>query len=298
MTIKELNDYQMICSKGSLSKAAKALFITPQGLGRMLKNLEAELECTLIHRGASGMELTESGMCLLEYARQVTAAYDKMKEKIDELQGCVQGSVELLLANDLIRLMDLDCFGEFRRLHPKITCSCREYPDRMVEQYLAEGLGSAALSIGPFSADLFHIQPLMQCRLCLIAYEGHPLWEKAAVTVEDLMDVPLCLENSSFKINEFVQRKCWLQGFEPNIVQETSTYDLCYRLCRMKRAVSVVPDFIHEDMKTEGLRQIPFEDPEMALEIAFLTPKSRTTEQAVDTFCGFLKNRLGQTTGS
>ena len=50
MTIKDLKDYQVICSKGSLNKAAKELFITPQGLGRMLKNLEAELECTLLNR--------------------------------------------------------------------------------------------------------------------------------------------------------------------------------------------------------------------------------------------------------
>ena len=62
MTIKDLKDYQIICSKGSLSKAAKALFITPQGLSRVLKNLEAELECTLVNRVASGLELTESGL--------------------------------------------------------------------------------------------------------------------------------------------------------------------------------------------------------------------------------------------
>ena len=60
MTIKELKDYLVICSKGSLSKAAKALFITPQGLSRVLKNLETELECTLVNRVASGLELTES----------------------------------------------------------------------------------------------------------------------------------------------------------------------------------------------------------------------------------------------
>ena len=293
MTIKELKDYQIICSKGSLSRAAKDLFITPQGLGRMLKNLEAELECTLINRGAAGMELTESGMCLLDYAQKVTAEYDKMKEKIEGIQGSVRGSLELLLANDLIRVIDLDCFEEFRRMYPKITFSCREYPDRMVEQYLAEGQGNAAISIGPFASDLFHIQTLMHCRLCLIAYEGHPLCEKAEVTIEDLMDQPLCLENSSFKINEFVQRKCWFKDFEPDIVYEASTLDLCYKMCRMKKGISVVPEFVHEDMKTDGLVQIPFADRDMALEIALLTPKSKTAAPAVDMFCSYLKNKRG-----
>ena len=293
MTIKELKDYQVICSKGSLSRAAKALFITPQGLSRVLKNLETELECTLVNRVASGLELTESGVCLLDYARKVTAEYDKMKEKIESIQGSVQGSVELLLAYDVIRLLDPDCFGEFRRMYPKITFSCREYPDRIVEQQLAEGQGNAAISIGPFAADLFHIQPLMHCRLCLIVPEGHSLCAKKEVTIEDLMDEPLYLENNSFKINEFVQRKCWLKGFEPNIRFEASSFDICYKMCRMKKGIAVVPDFVHEDMKTDGLVRIPFSDTDMALEIAFLIPRNKGTEHAVEKFCSYLTNKLG-----
>lgn len=293
MTIKELKDYQVICSRGSLSKAAKSLFITPQGLSRVLKNLETELDCTLVNRVTSGLELTESGICLLEYARMVTAEYDKTKEKIENIQGSVHGSVDLLMAYDVIRLLDLDCFDEFRRMYPQITFSCREYPDRMVEQQLAEGRGNLALSIGPFAEELFYIQRLMYCRLCLIVPEGHPFCGKTEVTVEDLMDVPLNLENNSFKINEVVQRQCWLKGFEPNIVFEASSFDICYKLCRMKKGVSVVPEFVHEDMKTDGLVQIPFADTDMALEIALLIPKNRATERAVERFCSYLTNKLG-----
>ena len=293
MTIKELYDYQVICSKGSLSKAAKALFITPQGLSRVLKNLETELGCTLVNRVASGLELTESGVCLLEYARNTTAEYEKMREKVESIQESVHGNVELLMAYDLIRLLEPECFEDFRRMYPKITFSCREYPDRMVEQQLVEGKGNAALSIGPFAADLFRIQPLMYCRLCLIVYEGHPLCEKETVSVEDLMDEPLCLENCNFKINEFVQRKCWLKGFEPNIVYESSSFDICYKMCRMKKGIAVVLEFVHEDMKTDGLVRIPFADSDMALEVALLTPQNRASEHAVDKFCSYLKNKLG-----
>ena len=292
MTIKELKDYQEICSKGSLSRAAKALFITPQGLSRVLKNLETELECTLVNRVASGLELTESGTCLLEYARRTTTEYDRMKEKIEGIQGSVHGSVELLMAFDVIRLLNPDCFAEFQRMYPKINFSYREFPDRMVEQQLVDGQGNAALSVGPFATDLFHIHPLLSSRLCLIAYEGHPLSEKTEVTVEDLMEEPLYLENSSFKINEFVQRKCWIKGFEPNIVFEASSFDICYKMCRMKKGISVVPEFIHEDMKTDGLVRIPFAETDMTMEVAFLIPRNRPAEFAVDKFCTYLKNKL------
>lgn len=290
MTIKELEEYQMICSKGSLSKAAKALFITPQGLSRVLKNLETELDCTLVNRVASGLELTESGKCLLEYARKATAEYDRMKEKIESIQESAYGSVELLMAYDLIRLLGTDCFADFQKQHPQISVTCWEYPDRIAERMLAEDQGNMGISIGPFAGDLFRIQPLMKRRLCLIVYEGHPLAGKNEVTVEDLKEEPLFMENSSFKINEFVQRQCWFKGFEPNIVFEASSFDICYKMCRMKKGISVVLDFVHEDMKADGLVRIPFAEPDMEMEIALLIPKNRPGEHAVDKFCTYLKN--------
>lgn len=292
MTIKELEEYQVICSKGSLNKAAKALFITPQGLSRVLKNLETELDCTLVNRIASGLEVTESGKCLLEYARKVTAEYDRMKERIESIQERAYGSVELLMAYDVIRLLGTDCFADFQTMNSQISVTCWEYPDRIAERMLAENQGNVGISIGPFAGELFHIQPLMKCRLYLIVYEGHPLSDKAQVTVEDLKEEPLYMENSSFKINEFVQRQCWLKGFEPNIVFEASSFDICYKMCRMKKGISVVLDFVHEDMKTDGLVRIPFAEPNMEMEIALLIPKNRPREHAVETFCSYLKETL------
>lgn len=291
MTFKELEAYQIICGKGSLNKASKELFITPQGLGHMLKNLEKELECTLVNRTASGLELTECGKYLLDYSQLVTSDYEKLKEKIERIQGSVQGSVDLLMAYDMIRVFDPDCFEDFLQRYPGIALSYREYPDRVTERMLMEGQGSAAISIGPFSEDLFYVRPLLNCPLSLIVYEGHPLCDKNEVSVSDLIGEPLFIVNSSFKINEFIHRQCWLCGFEPTIVYETSSFDICCKMCRMKKGITILPDIVYQDIKTEGLVQIPFADPWMNLEIAFLTQKNGSNEQSTDKLYHYLKNR-------
>ena len=80
MTIKELEEFRVICEKGSLAKASKELYMSPQGLSRVLKNLETELDCTLVNRTATGLELTESGECLRDYAEIVLEEYEKLKK--------------------------------------------------------------------------------------------------------------------------------------------------------------------------------------------------------------------------
>ena len=43
MTIQELEYFKIICREKSITKAARQLYITPQGVSKTLKNLESEL---------------------------------------------------------------------------------------------------------------------------------------------------------------------------------------------------------------------------------------------------------------
>jgi len=292
MTIKELEEFRVICRRGSLAKASKELYMSPQGLSRVLKNLETELDCTLVNRISSGLELTESGECLRDYAEIVLKEYDKLKKNIEKIRASADGAVDLLMAYDVIRYLTPECIMDFQRIYPNVTFSFQEYPDRTVERMLMEKKGNVALSIGPFAGECFDVYSLKKCNLGLLVYEGHPLAGRTQVCVEDLIDEKLYLENSSFKLNELVQSRCWNKGFEPNIVFETNGFDLCYKMCRLKRGITITVDFIHEDMKTEGLVMIPFVEKDMVWEIGLLTLKDKMMEPAVEKFCHFIENRL------
>lgn len=291
MTIKELEEFRVICQRGSLAKASKELFMSPQGLSRVLKNLENELDCTLVNRVVSGIELTESGECLKNYAETVLKEYDKLRKEIENIKNIEEGAVDLVSAYDVVRYLTPECLTEFQEMYPNISFSFVEYPDRIVEKMLLNKEGNAALSIGPFAGDCFEVRPVKKCKLGLLVYDGHPLAGKATAKIEDLQGENLYLENRSFKINELIHSKCWNKGFEPKLAFEANGFDLCYKMCRMKKGISVTVDFIHEDMKCDGVQMIPFAaEEEMFWEIGFLTLKEKTNEQAIETFYNFLEN--------
>ena len=68
MDIHDLKIFLTIAQEGSVSKASKILYMTPQGTSKVLKNLETEMGCQLFIRDKSGMKLTESGERFREYA--------------------------------------------------------------------------------------------------------------------------------------------------------------------------------------------------------------------------------------
>lgn len=48
MDLNELEYFKMVCEQKSISKAAHALYMTPQGLRRIIKNIANEMEVTLM----------------------------------------------------------------------------------------------------------------------------------------------------------------------------------------------------------------------------------------------------------
>lgn len=268
--------------------------MSPQGLSRVVKNLENEFKCTLLTRTAAGIELTESGECLKNYAGETLQSYRKLCTELEQIQRNAEGAVDLLSAYDVIRYLTPECILDFRQTHPNVSFSFEEWPDRIVEQRLVEKKGNVALSVGPFQNHCFDVKILARRRMGLLVYEGHPLWNRSRVSATDLLGQPLYLENSNFKLNELVQSCCWGKGFEPDIVFETNGFELCYKMCRGKKGLSVTVDFVHEDMGTDDVRMIPFAEPELVWEIGLLTEKENTNEPAVQQFCRFLEKVLCQ----
>ena len=66
MDTKDLRSFMRVYEEKSINKAAKQLFITPQGLSRVIHNLETDLGTSLFERTPGGMIPTESGTYLYE----------------------------------------------------------------------------------------------------------------------------------------------------------------------------------------------------------------------------------------
>jgi len=71
MTFQQLKYFIEVVNSGSISKAAKSLFITQPSLSSAVKDLETEVGIELFTRTPKGITLTTDGIEFLGYARQV-----------------------------------------------------------------------------------------------------------------------------------------------------------------------------------------------------------------------------------
>lgn len=71
----------MVAEKGTISEAAKALFISQPSLTNAIKELENEMQITIFNRTNKGINVSNAGDEFLAYARQVIEQANLLEEK-------------------------------------------------------------------------------------------------------------------------------------------------------------------------------------------------------------------------
>ena len=260
MNIRDLAVFNTVAREKSLTKASKFLYMTPQGVSKVIKNLESEYGCELFARTQGRMELTESGECFLSYAQSMSAEHHQMRMDLLAIKQKQKGVVNLLSAYGILRLVTPECIEVFRKEHPEIEFNYAEYPDCQVERRFMEREGNVAFTIGRVDESLYDVYDLEQFPIMLLVNKNHPLARQKTVSINEIRNQPLYIESEEFKIYHQIVGRCQEAGFEPNIKFQTSGFSLCTKMVKANKGISVIVDFVFDDMSGGELVAIPFVD--------------------------------------
>lgn len=284
MNTRNMDCFCAITREKSITKASKVLYMSPQGLSKIIKNIENELGAKLLIRTSSGIELTQSGQCFYEKVCKILSDYRDMKNDILHIEQRDAGVIDLISAYGILRLLTPECIRQFCQSYPEIEFTYREYPDREVERKFQKKDGNVAFSIGPFEEGLYDKTELASCPVRLLVHRSHPLAKRQAVSIGDIQGEPLFIESSEFKIHHLILEKCREAGFCPDIAFETSGFSLCHKMCREGKGISVTLDFISEDMSMDQLACVPFDGEGYQWTAYMLTRKGEPRTAEVELF--------------
>ena len=81
MTLQQLRYVVTVAEKGTLSDAAKELFISQPALTKAIRELEDEMNISIFNRTNKGVIVSHEGDRFLGYARQVLEQTDLLEEQ-------------------------------------------------------------------------------------------------------------------------------------------------------------------------------------------------------------------------
>lgn len=198
MTIQQLRYIILVAEKGSITEAAKSLFISQPSLSAAIKEVEKEAKITIFNRNRTGISLTTEGMEFLGYARQVIQQMELLESRYinsssKKIHFCVSTQHYTFTANAFVELVQQ--FGQEKyefilnetQTHQIIEDVRNRFCDLGI-LYLCESnknvLSKKFEEYGLIFRELFKASPHVFLR------REHPLASHEKITLKDLYPYP------------------------------------------------------------------------------------------------------------
>src|SRR2546421_4291510 len=158
----QVEGFLEVARRGSVSRAAEALFITQPTLTARLHGLERELGTPLFLRTPHGMRLTDAGRAWIPFAERALRALVDGRDALEQVMTASAGHLMIAAAPAVSTYVLPELLERFVAAHPRVEVSVRTgHSEDVVELVLRDevqvGLGRAIrhpdLELRPFPTE-------------------------------------------------------------------------------------------------------------------------------------------------
>lgn len=253
-----------VARRGSVRKAAEALFLTPSALDRRIQDLEAELGTALFERHARGMRLTAAGEIFLHHARAQRADFERVRAEIEQLKGLQRGTVSIVASQAMVHTVLPDVIHRFGRQHPGVAFAVTVADHAAVILALREFQADLGLVYNvPVAAD---IAPLMQVDqpLCAVMAHDHPLARQSTVKMSECLRYPTALPDPTLGGRMLLDTFFARSSLKPRIVLESNSFEMLRNYVRHGDAITFQMALGTTEAMRDGTLARPIVDPGLA----------------------------------
>ena len=214
MTLQQLKYMITIAEKGSITEAAKELYISQPSLSGAIKDVEKEVKITIFNRCRAGVALTTEGMEFLGYARQVVQQMELLESKYinnlpEKQRFCVSSQHYTFGANAFVELVQQ--FGQERyefilnetQTHQVIKDVRNRFSDLGI-LYLSKNNENVLMKV--FEENNLKFYEIFSAAPHVFLRREHPLAKKETIKLEDLKPYPrLSFVQGTYESSNFAE---------------------------------------------------------------------------------------------
>lgn len=236
--------------------AASKLFLSPQGLSKIIKSLEDECGTALFIRSKEGFVPTESGKLFYEKSKTVTRDLNDMFSAIQALNDKEQ-RFKVGFAAGTLRAIDIAEVNRFMESNPQVLASWSEYENKQILNRILNDEISFGFLVGKPNDSNLVAKLVKSVGLVVYVYKGHRFWDADQIEISDLNQELIISMNEKYRVYHDVINACHLNGFMPNIIARVGEGESIYRLVKNKIGIGISPKFFEDD---DDIRAIDIKD--------------------------------------
>lgn len=168
---------------GSISEAARELRISQSSVSIQIKQFEESLGHRLLDRIKRGVELTESGQIVFQYAERVFQDVGRVREALEAIEYQVRGSVSVGTVNSIGIYVLPEVVKLFNEAFPEARVSIDLRSSRELVEAVRIGRIDLAILVSSRRYEGLTGVPLRKNKMFLVAPPDHPILASKEITL-------------------------------------------------------------------------------------------------------------------
>lgn len=301
MNMKQALYFKTIAQYGTITAAAKQLYISQPSLSQTLRQIEDEVGTPLFDRSTSPFHLTYAGERYLKAVEAMLDIETRLKEEIESIRRDDGGRLRLGIS--VTRAMQVlpDVIPTFTKAYPNVTIELTEAASASLEGLLQKGQIDLALAALEANEANIAYELIEKESIGILAGKGSQLAQLvpsgtpiSLEMVEKEAFVSLDTSHSSRIIQDRLFRR---YNIRPKILLETSSLEVARRVALKSGACMVLPDvYADEFVFNSGGAFYPLKDYENHRHFYACYRNDENTKKYIRDFVSITTSVLNQTT--
>lgn len=291
MTFRQMELFIKVCEEESINKAAGLLFISQQGLSKMIRDLEEELDCILLERHQKGVKPTNCGQYFLGECKNMINKKSFISEHISEIKGFKQEVIYIGMSFGIIAITGYKSILLFEDTHKDIKIEYCDQTDFQLENNFAKGDYNFCLTTSTLDKDLFISEHVKSEAIYLCIPNEHPLYDKPNISMIDLANETFCMYTKQFHIRHNFDKSCEKVGIKVNIALSSNDLNSIKDIAKENGLLFIAPEHTI-NFKNTNIRYYVFPDKFLKWDIYFIRRKSTILTNNTTLFYNYLKENI------
>lgn len=201
MDIRTLRYFVEVVRQQSFTRAAEKLFVTQPTISKMLKNLEDELNCTLLIRDGRKLLLTDTGRVVFERGLAILAEFRQLEAELSDINHLNKGLLRLGIP-PMVGVLMAGPISLFRQRYPGVELKISEFGGLTVQQAVMNGELDVAMTALPVEEESgLTTLSLFSHPLCVLVPRSEQWVRCESIAPDALAAHPLLIYNEDFALS-------------------------------------------------------------------------------------------------
>ncbi|GAA0447421.1 LysR family transcriptional regulator [Lentibacillus halophilus] len=285
MDIRHLEYFFEVAKHLNFTKAAQSLHVSQPSLSKTIKNLENELDVSLIYRSAKQIKLTDAGEAFFINTKHVLGAFNNLTSEINELMQLKKGEIKIGIPPIIGASFFSKLISHFKDAYPLVDIKLREVGTKTIKQEVKnESLDIGLICNLPADTDEFGLIEMDRDPLMVIINCDNPLASNKTMKLSYLKNESFILYRNDFSLYDRIISECLQNQFTPDIVCESSQKEFMVEMTGAKLGIALLPSRICQDITHPNIVSLPLENSDLHLDLGMIWKKDRYLSFAVREF--------------